>query len=62
MTMETRPPINPDLTLDGAVDQLQYIFFLLSERFARMQYALAALAGMGDLDPRDELASAEGSR
>jgi hypothetical protein len=52
MNMETRPPIDPDLTLDKAVDQLKYMFFLFSEGFARVQYALATLAGTGTLDPR----------
>ena len=62
MTMETRPPIDPDLTLDRRSISSSTIFFLLSERFARMQYALAALAGTGNLDPQTSWRLQRGSR
>ena len=50
MTIETKPPVNADLTLDGAVDQLKYLFFDISAKLAGLHYSLAHLAGTGNLD------------
>jgi hypothetical protein len=51
--MNFKPFINPDLDLDGAVDQLKYLYYALSPMIAKLQFRLGELAVTGKMNTEE---------